>query len=88
MTFGTVRDVSMVILCSISQLRIMLRSQNSAVMFIWHLQQNVSISLRLSYSVQCRRGCYFQAWALYFSFGTYCDVNIKHLCSPSMYEHN
>ena len=38
-------------------------------------KQIVSIWLRLSDSVQCRRGYYFQAWAL-FSY------------SPSMYKHN
>ena len=30
-------------------------------------KKNISISLRLNDSVQCRRGYYFQAWALYFS---------------------
>ena len=39
-------------------------------------------------SVQCRRGYYFRAWVLYFSFGTYYDVNIKQFCSSSMYKHN
>ena len=34
-------------------------------------KQNVSISLRLSDSVQCRRGYYFRAGELYLSFGTY-----------------
>ena len=35
------------------------------------LKQNVSILLRLIDSVQCRRGYYFGAWVLYFSFGTF-----------------
>ena len=34
-------------------------------------KQNASIWLRLNDSVQCRRGYYFWAWVLYFSFGTY-----------------
>ena len=34
-------------------------------------KQNVSISIRLSDSVQCRRGYYFRALALYFGFGIY-----------------
>ena len=48
---------------------------------------NVSISLGRSYSVQCRRGLYFQASVLYLSFGTCKGVNIKQLlvCSSSMY---
>ena len=46
------------------------------------------MSLRLSDSVRCRRGCYFLARVLYFSFGTYQDVNIKQLCSSSMYKHH
>ena len=53
--------------------------------------KNVSISLRfviLSHSVQCRRGNYFRAWLLYFSFGTCYDANIKQLCSSSMYKPN
>ena len=33
-------------------------------------KQNVSISLRLSDSMQCSSGYYFRAWALYRSFGT------------------
>ena len=33
-------------------------------------KQNVLISLRLSDSVQCRRGLYFQAWVLYLRFST------------------
>ena len=45
-------------------------------------------SLRLSDSVQCRRGQYFLAWVLYFSFGTHKDVKIKQLCSSSMYKQN
>ena len=51
-------------------------------------KQNVSISLRLSDSGRCRRGYYFLAWVLYFSFGTYYDVNIKHLCSSRVHKHN
>ena len=51
-------------------------------------KQNDSISLRFSDSVQCRRGYYFRAWVLYFNSGTYYDVNIKQLCSSSMYKHN
>ena len=34
-------------------------------------KQNVSIPLRLTDSVQCRRGYYFRAWVLYFSFGSF-----------------
>ena len=46
-------------------------------MFICHLfKQNVSISLRLSDSVKCRRGYFFLAWVL-FSFGTSYDVNYR-----------
>ena len=51
-------------------------------------KQNGSISLCLSDSVQCRRGYYFRAYVLFFSFETYKDVNIKQLCSSSMYKHN
>ena len=36
--------------------------------------QNVSISLRFSDYVHCRRGYYFRAWVLYFSFATCKDV--------------
>ena len=32
-------------------------------------KQNVLISLRLNDSVKYRRGYYFRAWVLYFSFG-------------------
>ena len=28
------------------------------------------------------------SWALYLSFGIFLNVNIKHLCSSSMYKHN
>ena len=45
-------------------------------------KQNDSISLRLSDSVQCKRGHYFRAWVLYFSFG------IRQLYSYRMYKHN
>ena len=39
-------------------------------------------------SVQCRRGYYFRAWVLYFSFGTCLDGNIKLLCFSNMYKPN
>ena len=55
----------------------LVRSVNSAVMFICTYKQNDSISLHLSDFVKCRRGYYFRAWVLSFSFGTYWDVNIK-----------
>ena len=51
-------------------------------------KQNASILLRFSDSVQCRQCCIFLVLVLYFSFGTYLDVNIKQLCSSSMYKHN
>ena len=66
MILQTVRGVSMLILycsTSISQLWIMLGSKNqqlpvcSSVIY----KRNVSISLRLSDPVQCRRGYYFRA---------------------------
>ena len=39
-------------------------------------------------SVKCRRGYFFRAWVLYFSYGTCQEVNIKHLYSSSMYKRN
>ena len=38
--------------------------------------------------MKCRRGYYFLTWVLYFSYGTYYDVNIKQLYSSSMYKHH
>ena len=49
-------------------------------------EQNVSISLHLSNSVQCRRGYYFRAWMLYFSFETYKDVIIV-ACIHAIYKY-
>ena len=43
------------------------------------------LSVRLSDSVQRRRGLYFRAWMIYLSFGTCLTVNIKQLCSSGMY---
>ena len=37
---------------------------------------SINIYIRLIDSVQCRRGYYFRAWALYFSFGTYSDFSL------------
>ena len=51
------------------------RKLNSAVMFICH-------------SEKCRRGFYFRACVLYFRFETCKDVNIKQLCSSSVYKCN
>ena len=48
----------------------------------------IDTSSILSDSGKCRRGYYFRAWVLYFSFGTSQDVNIKQLCSSCMYERN
>ena len=54
----------------------MLGSYNSVIMFIYDIhKQNVLILLRLSDSVQCRRGLYFQAWVLYL-LGTRLEVVI------------
>ena len=44
------------------------------------INKNVSISLCLSDSVQCRRRYFFRAFGIYFSFGNCYDVNIKQLC--------
>ena len=49
---------------------------------------NFLISLCLSDSVQCRRGYYLRARAIYLSFGPYQDVNIKQLCSSGMQKPN
>ena len=65
----------------------MLGSKNSVAMFMPSIK-NVPISLRLSDSVQCRRGYYFRALVLYFSLGNYQDVIIKQICSSSMYKQN
>ena len=51
-------------------------------------KQNVSMSLHLSDSVRCRRGYYFRVWVLYFSYEARLDVNIKQLCSSSVYKCN
>ena len=52
------------------------------------INKNVSIWLRLSDSVQCRRRYYFRVWVLYFSFEKCYDVIIKQLGSSSMYKTN
>ena len=49
-------------------------------------KQDILILLRLSDSVS--KGEVFLATVLYFSFGTYKNVNIKHLCSSRVYKHN
>ena len=53
-------------------------------------KQNVSLSLRLIESLQCRIGYYFRAWVLYYSFGTCKDAytSIMQLCSSSVYKRN
>ena len=60
----------------------------SSYVLLPSIKQNVLISLRLSDSGKCRRGYYFRAWVLYFSFRTSQDVNIKQLCSSCMYKRN
>ena len=65
MILRTVRDVSMMLYISAIHV-----DHARKLKFSCHLQKNVSISLHLSDSVQCRRGYYyFQAWALYFKHG-------------------
>ena len=89
MILRTARDVSMLMIYISAMDHTMLWNLKfSHYVQLPSIKKNVSISLRLSDFVQCRRGYYFRAWVLYFSFGKYLDMNIKHLCSSSLHKHN
>ena len=49
--------------------------------------QNVSVSLCLIDSLQCRRGSYFRAWVLYFNFGICLSNYVLLACINAIYKY-